>query len=128
LAKLELSIQGLLDCWEENRKREEIRKEKERIAKEIEQRQENELSDFKGILLKATRLHKATTMRSYIDKVEEHAINNNILTDELINWLAWARKKADWYDPLIENDDELLKNVDRDTLTLKKKSSNSLWD
>ena len=128
LAKLELSIQGLLDCWEENRKRDEIRKEKERIAKEIEQKQENELSDFKGILLKATRLHKATTMRSYVDKVEEHAINNNILTDELINWLAWARKKADWYDPLIESDDELLKNVDRDTLILKKKVSNSWWE
>ncbi len=121
LAKLELSIQGLLDCWEENRKREEIRKEKERIAKELEQRQEKELADFKGILQKASRLHQAATIRIYVDKVEDHAKTNNILTDELKNWIEWARSKADWYDPLIEREDELLNNVDRDVLTLKKK-------
>jgi hypothetical protein len=121
LAKLEISIQGLLDCWEENRKREEIRKEKERIAKELVQRQEDELANFKAILQDASRLHQATAIRNYLDKVEALSIKNNTLTDELVHWLAWARKKADWYDPLIESEDELLHEVDRNTLALKKK-------
>ena len=120
LAKLEISIQGLLDCWEENRKRDEIRKEKERIAKELEQKQENELAKFKSILQDASRLHQATLIRSYADKVEAHAFKNNSLTNERKDWLIWTRKKADWFDPLIEIEDELLKNVDKNLLSFKK--------
>lgn len=32
-----------------------------------------------------------------------------------------ARKKADWYDPLIEAEDELLQNVNRETLSFEGK-------
>lgn len=28
-------------------------------------------------------------------------------------WIEWTRKKADWYDPNIEQEDELLGNVDK---------------
>ncbi|GGI51764.1 hypothetical protein GCM10011425_29760 [Mucilaginibacter galii] len=31
-------------------------------------------------------------------------------------WLRWAEMKADWYDPNIESYDELLADVDRNTL------------
>ena len=24
------------------------------------------------------------------------------------NWLAWAKKKADWYDPLVKSEDDIL--------------------
>lgn len=99
----------------------------ERIRKELEKRQEKELEDFKGILQQASRLHKATTIRTYIDKVEAHAAENGKVTEDIIQWLAWARKKADWYDPLIECEDDLLKDIDRDTLAFKKKMSNSWW-
>ncbi|MCW3107243.1 MAG: hypothetical protein JWQ09_1749 [Segetibacter sp.] len=101
--------------------------ETERIRKELEKRQEKELEDFKGILQQASRLHKATTIRTYIDKVEAHAAENGNVTEEIMQWLAWARKKADWYDPLIECEDDLLKDIDRDTLAFKKKMSNSWW-
>lgn len=37
-------------------------------------------------------------------------------------WVKWALGKADWYDPLIESEDELLKDVDRETLIFKRKS------
>ena len=101
--------------------------EAERIRKELEKRQEKELEDFKGILQQASRLHKATTIRTYIDKVEAHAAEDGNVTEELQQWLAWARKKADWYDPLLECDDDLLKDIDRDTLTFKRKMSNLWW-
>ncbi len=31
-------------------------------------------------------------------------------------WIEWAMKKVDWYDPLVESFDEILKDVDRNTL------------
>ena len=49
------------------------------------------------------------------------------VSDDLKNWLDWARKKADWYDPLINIKDDLLENVDPDFL-LKRSPSNKPTD
>lgn len=75
------------------------------------------------MLLKAARWHKAVNLRNYIDTVEQNAINSGSLSEELQEWLTWARKKADWYDPFIELQDELLSEVDRENLTMVKKNS-----
>jgi hypothetical protein len=50
-----------------------------------------------------------------------HLFCNN-LTEVTKTWLIWTRKKADWYDPFIESNDELLIEVNQDTLTLNRKS------
>ena len=47
------------------------------------------------------------------------------MDNDLTNWLKWARKKADWYDPFVEEDDKLLEDVDREKLTFKEKSTYS---
>ena len=39
----------------------------------------------------------------------------------LDNWLNWARKKADWYDPFVESNDELLSEANKEKLTLPAK-------
>jgi hypothetical protein len=124
LAKIELSIQGLLQIWEESRKREELRKEREHLERELEERQEKELSNFKLILQNANRLHQANIIRTYAMSVEENAKSKKLFTDEIRGWVEWAKKKADWYDPLIESEDDMLANVDRNTLVLKKKQTN----
>ena len=36
----------------------------------------------------------------YIKAIEEKAILNGELSDELKNWIAWSKQKADWYDPV----------------------------
>jgi hypothetical protein len=41
--------------------------------------------------------------------------------------LEWAREKANWYDPFIEAEDDILQNVDREKLVIKKKSSFYGW-
>jgi len=57
----------------------------------------------------------------YKDKeVKVKAIKNINFTEEIITWLEWANQKADWYDPLIEKEDELLEQVDKDKLVFKK--------
>ena len=38
-----------------------------------------------------------------------------------MRWLTWAREKTDWCDPLVETDDDLLHDIDRDILLFVKK-------
>lgn len=102
-------------------------KEKDRLRKEAEALRANEISEFKELLLKSKRWKKAVGLRNYLDANENNAIQNDNLTEEKIKWFEWARKKADWYDPEIEAEDELLKNVDRDDLS-KQKTKTSIFN
>ncbi|GAA3557651.1 hypothetical protein GCM10022395_06200 [Snuella lapsa] len=47
---------------------------------------------------------------------------NGIGYNSIKNPLQWAKDKADWYDPLVKKEDELLKNVNRNLL-----NSNALF-
>ncbi len=108
------------DIKREKRNKEEARLEK--IRKDFEKRQDEDLEAFKETLKKAKRWHKSENLLNYINEVESKAIANNSLTEETKTWLIWARKKADWYDPFTEADDELLKDTDKESLTIKRKS------
>lgn len=109
--------------WHERCRQNQLKwQEEERIRKEFEKRQEDDLESFRQTLKNAKRWHKAENLRNYINEVESKAIVGNNLTEETKAWLIWARKKADWYDPFIEADDELLKGTDKETLTIKRKS------
>lgn len=112
IAKIELSgdkskIERLAS-EERNRDREE----EERVKKEWGKRMKIELQSFKNILQDSERWNKAKELRLYINQVEKEAIENDRLTDEVVSWLKWAREKADWFDPLIAANDELLNDVD----------------
>jgi hypothetical protein len=50
------------------------------------------------------------------------------LTEENENWALWARKKADWYDPIISRKDEYLNEEDRKNLASEKKTSSFYLD
>ena len=122
LAKLELLGKKLKAERIAFEQRKAERLEKERIIRELEQRKEKELADFKELLQKAKRFRQVEMLRSYIDVIKGISITNNTLTEEMEIWVKWALGKADWYDPLIESEDELLKDVDRETLIFKRKS------
>ena len=51
--------------------------------------------------------------------VQEKANTGDPITENLRNWLEWAKKKADWYDPFKVISDDLLADVDMVTLTFK---------
>ena len=99
--------------WEEQR-------EKDRKAKEIFDRKEKELKNFLELFRNAKRHHNAEKIRRYADELEKFALVRNIITDDFRVKIEWARKKADWYDPFIEADDELMAGIDRDDLRLEK--------
>lgn len=115
LAKLEMEGTRLKERTERWKKEETERKEKERIRQELEKRREKELLDFKNLLSQAKRWHETKILRDYLNAIELKAPINPLL-DGLKSWLDWARKKADWYDPMIDASDELLNWIDKDSL------------
>ena len=103
--------------WEKER---EIQAELDRIKKAKEQEIENELLKFKLLKKKAKLWREASEIRAYLGSLEEKATKEQTLTDELKDWLKWAHKKVDWYDPNIETQDPLMEGVDKENLTFKK--------
>ena len=97
--------------WAENERR-------RKIEEELKQRREKELNQFKAVISNSSRWQKSMDLRNYILAVEKNAKERNQFTNELKNWLQWIKDKADWYDPLVEKEDELFENVDRDTLEI----------
>jgi hypothetical protein len=87
--------------------------EKQRIEKEIQDRKEKELSEFKLLFVRASRLHQSTIIRNYIASVECRAMHNSELTNDMIKWIEWARQKVDWYDPLINKEDNSFNDYDK---------------
>lgn len=84
--------------WEEER----------RIEREYKERLEKEVKSFKLLFLQASRLHQTNILRNYVRVVEDNALREDKITDELKDWLNWAKNKIDWYDPLINKEDQLL--------------------
>ena len=103
--------------WEKER---EIQEELDRIKKVKEQEIENELLKFKLLKKKAKLWREASEIRAYLGSLKEKATKEQSLTDELKDWLKWANKKVDWYDPNIEAQDPLMEGVDKENLTFKK--------
>jgi hypothetical protein len=94
----------------------------EKIAKEkaYQLLKQTELDNFNKLFQNATRWHKSQYIRNYIKEYKEYSIKTNTLDLDKKQWLDWAIEKADWYDPFIEKEVELLNNIDRNTLSQKK--------
>jgi hypothetical protein len=121
IAKMEVESQRITEMQMENEKRWQEQRDKEREQLEIEEKKGTELFLFKEALAKASRWHKANNLRNYIKAFEQNCNSTNALTEENKLWLSWAKKKADWYDPFIEMEDELLMDVDRNNLAFQPK-------
>lgn len=112
LTKLELVSVQLKKRREEienwHRELNKIREAEEAIKK----RKSTEIENFKKLLDESERCKKAVDIRNYIKQIENNAIKDNNLSEELTNWINWAKNKADWYDPITRKEDELLNEND----------------
>lgn len=50
-------------------------------------------------------------IRVYINQKESVALSKNTMSEEMGAWLYWARKKIDWYDPLVGAEDEWFRAI-----------------
>jgi len=89
----------------------------------LKNRRENELVTFKKLLSDAKRWRESKLLRDYIKDIEINAEKTDSVSKELIEWIEWANLKVDWYDPLINTNDDLLSEVDKENLTFKNPNS-----
>lgn len=126
LTKLELVSEKIKrDNEDREIRHQEYRKQRE-IEEAIKKRHTNEIENFKKLLEESDRCKKAVDMRNYIKQIENNAIKDNNLSEELINWIKWANNKADWYDPITRKQDELLNEKDINDI-LNPKQPNSYY-
>ena len=118
MANIEIKAQELKEyrirlekSWAEQREQRLIIEERENLVKQ-------ELTNFKALISEAERWFQIKKIRSYIDDVEAKLQTSGNHSEELKNWVSWARKKLDWYEPNSIIDDELLSCVDKNTLTI----------
>ncbi len=104
---------------EENHK---IRMEIARVEKEKEQLRQKDFEKFLSLVKASDRFQKAKEMLEYVDRVEEKMNKSGGNNEQLNDWIQWAKKKIEWYDPIIDSQDPNLDDIDKDTLTLKKNS------
>lgn len=108
-------VAGALDLIEEERIRTE-EQERRRVAwqkakdkhdRQVELRKQ-ELQQIEKLKANAAQWREAEQLRTYIEAVEMSAIKNGELSEELKDWISWARIKADCIDPLIAVSDAIL--------------------
>ena len=80
------------------------RKEEERQREARRERYNLEVKRTISLVNESEDFAIACKIRAYISAVEQ----KENLTQEEIEWIAWAKRKADWYDPSVEYDDEFL--------------------
>lgn len=107
----------LIDLYEESevvrfaiiqREEEARRQEEEQRKREEFQKKYNDEVD-KTIALENAALdyERALCIRTYLSAVEE-ALGTKQIDQETGAWLAWAKAKADWFDPIVAREDEYL--------------------
>jgi hypothetical protein len=129
IARMEIEANRRIEQEIENKKRQDERQEKEKQRIAVENRKNQELLGFKRLIVDAEKWQISQRIRSYLEAVEQKAVRENALTKELKDWLHWAHKKTDWYDPLINTEDEWLSDEDRNSfLALGKKLNNIFFD
>lgn len=84
-------------------KAERQRQEQERKREEFRKRYNMEVDRTRALVNCATDYETACRIRSYVSAVERAQPDQ-----DLSEWVSWARSKADWYDPTIAKEDELL--------------------
>lgn len=127
VAKIELDAQKELEWREECRLSKIKREEEEKIRKEFQKKREDELQRTKELFNDAIYYNKAKIVREYLNELETKASLNNQLTNELQDWLKWAKDKIDWFDPMIKKEDLLLNESDKEDLISIKKKETSFY-
>ena len=113
--RLHQVVAGALDQIEEERIRTEEQerrrlawqKARDRHDRQMELRKQ-ELEQLEKLKASATQWLEAERLRQYIDAVAQSAVSKGQASEELADWIAWARIKADCIDPLVAVSDAIL--------------------
>jgi hypothetical protein len=87
---------------ERQQKEAEERRAKEEAYEDAFARRAQERKEYFGLRRESSRWRLACQIRDYVAAAEQAAETSGLLTKERQEWLAWARAKADWLDPMVE--------------------------
>jgi len=109
LAKIESEVSEMLECWRQNAEHKQERGKNERISasNSNESKRSGQTSKTFTSRLNDGRVYGLWFMRECLIVYEQNAVEKGVLTDEAQNWIRWASDKADWYDPLVNREDEV---------------------
>ena len=127
LTKLELVSEKIKRDNEEREIRHQEYIKQREIEEAIKKRHANEVENFKRLLEDSERWKKATDLKNFITAIENKAIKENTLSEELSNWIKWANDKADWFDPLVNKNDDLLTVKDKEEILSPTKPNNNYY-
>ena len=84
--------------------------EEQERKRRLEQLRKDELEEVKELTQAVSDWDKARKIREFADDLEMkiHKFKDEEQKQRLMKWLEWTRDKADWIDPLVEKEDELL--------------------
>ena len=85
-------------------KRERIQREEEERKEKIRNAKKNEAQKIKELVNCSEDYKIACEIRNYINAISKQ----DNLTEEIKEWIKWANKKANCFDPIINEEDELL--------------------
>lgn len=108
IESLEISGNKLKQQSIEREARLAAERKKEELYRANQKKKDQELQKFKSLLDSSRKWKEAQALREFLDATESDAERKGELEDEFNTWLLWARKKADWYDPLVKSKDEVL--------------------
>lgn len=91
----------------EQEERWRVQKVKEELIKERNARKEKEFKNFKTLLDQSQRWEKAQSLRSFINHIQNNPSEWRE-TENLSDWISWAKDKADWLDPTFKKKDPFL--------------------
>lgn len=108
VARLEMDAQKEAE-WRERSRLAEIRHaEEQRIRREKEAIRKAEQEKFDLLLKQAERFDKAQKIRALVAAAKAKALDDVQISQKRKDWIEWASRKADWYDPLCESKDDIL--------------------
>ncbi len=104
--RIEEIVVGICVCVENTKQfeleqqRKELERERARQRYEFfKSRRTEELKKLELAELQAKNLDRADSLRRLADRKEQAALSNGRISEELNDWLEWARAKADAIDP-----------------------------
>lgn len=99
ILKLESEAQRLTLEKIEREKYWQEQREKQRLEREDQEQKEKEAAAFKDLMEQAQRWQQARLLREYIEAVQQKATMNDVLSEDVKEWIEWAFKKVDKLDP-----------------------------
>lgn len=109
-ATIEYKGYELRRIWDENDLKRQKEDEEKKIIQEKADRIKKELLDFKDLLKEANDWNQSVILNNYLTAAEKNARNTGNYNQNFEEWLTWAKKKAEWFNPLINGDDDILED------------------